>query len=85
MRCWMSSNRSSYFWTLPKGTLGNLLDALNEIRLSRSIELAGKQGKPKVTYQLEEMSKEHEGLMQALNLSQTHLKPLKIEGVSVYN
>ncbi len=67
------------------GTLDNLLDSLNDIRLSRFIELTGKQGKPKVTYQLEEMSKEQEALVQALNLSEIHLKPLKIEGVSVYN
>ncbi|NGX43227.1 MAG: hypothetical protein K940chlam7_01519 [Chlamydiae bacterium] len=67
------------------GTLDNLLDSLNEIRLSRLIELTGKRGKPKVTYQLEEMSKEQETLVQALNLSEVHLKPLKIEGFSVYN
>ena len=67
------------------GTLDNLLDSLNDIRLSRFIELTGKQGKPKVTYQLEEMTKKQEALVQALNLSEVHLKPLKIEGVSVYN
>ena len=67
------------------GTLDNLLDSLNDIRLSQFIELSGKQGKPKVTYQLEEMSKEQEALIQAMNLSEVHIKPLKIEGVSVYN
>ncbi len=67
------------------GTLDNLLDSLNDIRLSRIIELSSKQGRPKVTYQLEEMSKEQETLFEALNLNKVHLKPLKIEGISVYN
>ena len=67
-----------------RGTLDNLLDSLNNIRLIQAIELSGKQGKPKVIYQLEEMSKEEEMLIEALNLSKTHLKPLKIEGVGVY-
>lgn len=67
------------------GTLDNLLDSLNKIRLTQSIEFSGKQGKPKVIYQLEEMSKEQEMFFQTLNLSNIHLKPLKIEGVGVYN
>ena len=40
------------------GTLDNLLDTLNKIRLSRRLECSGKKGKPKVVYQLEEMSNE---------------------------
>jgi transposase len=67
-----------------QGTLDNLLDSLNEIRLTRRIDVTGKQGKSKVEYELEEMSKEQEVIFQALNLSQIHLKPLKIDGVSVY-
>lgn len=68
-----------------KGTLDNLLDSLNDIRLSRQLELSGKQGKPKVTYQLEEMSAEQESLLKALSVDKIHEKPLKIEGVREYN
>lgn len=67
-----------------KGTLDNLLDSLNAIRLSRQLELSGKQGKPKVTYQLEEMSHEQEALLKALNILEIHHKPLKIEGIREY-
>ena len=68
-----------------KGTLDSLLDSLNAIRLSRQLELSGKQGKPKVTYQLEEMSQEQESLLKALNIHEIHHRPLKIEGVREYN
>lgn len=68
-----------------KGTLDHLLDSLNAIRLSRQLELTDKQGKPKVTYQLEEMSQEQESLLKALNIHEIHHKPLKIEGVREYN
>ena len=67
-----------------KGSLDTLFDHLNNIRLSREITLAKKQGKPKVTYQLEEMSKEEQKLTQSLKLSEIHLKPIKISGVGVY-
>jgi transposase len=67
------------------GTLDNLLDTLNDIRLARQVEISGKKGKPKVIYQLEEMSDVQQALSKALNISDAHLKPLKIEGVSVYN
>jgi transposase len=67
------------------GTLDNLLDSLNDIRLSRELQLTGKQGKPKVTYQLEEMSQEQELLLKALRVHEIHHKPLKIEGVREYN
>lgn len=68
-----------------EGTLDNLLDILNDIRLARFIEELGKRGKPKVVYQLEEMTGEQLTFVQALNISEAHLKHLKIEGVSVYN
>ena len=67
-----------------KGTMDNLLDSLNAIRLSRQLELSGKQGKPKITYQLEEMSREQEALLKALNILEIHHKPLKNEGVREY-
>jgi transposase len=67
-----------------EGTLDRLLDSLNGIRLSQEVEYSGKQGKPKVVYQLEEMSSEQQSFIQALNLSKTHLKPLKIQGAYSY-
>ena len=67
-----------------KGTLDNLLDCLNAIRLSRELELSGKQGKPKITYKLEEMSNEQEALLKTLNILEIHHKPLKISGVREY-
>ena len=66
------------------GTLDNLLNSLNGIRLSRKVEISGKKGKPKVTYELEEMSKDQLMLMETLDFSKTHLKPIKIEGMSSY-
>lgn len=66
------------------GTLDNLLDSLNKVRLSQSVECTGKKGKPKVTYQLEDMLDDEQALVQALNLADIHNKPLKIEGVRVY-
>jgi transposase len=66
------------------GTLDNLLDALNDIRLSRHVEISNLPGKSKVIYQLEEMSDEQQAFLQTFNISDIHLKPLKIEGVSVY-
>ena len=67
------------------GTLNTLLDTLNNIRLSTLLEVTGKRGKPKAIRQLEEMSDEERRLMEALDLTEIHQKPLKIEGVSVYN
>src|SRR3984957_9579300 len=67
-----------------KGTLDNLLDSLNKVRLSQSVECFGKKGKPKVIYKLEEMSRDEQALIQALNLADIHRKPLKIDGVRVY-
>jgi transposase len=68
-----------------KGTLDSLLDSLNKVRLSRRVEYTGKKGKPKLSYQLEEMSNEELALVNALNLTDIHHKPIKIEGIDVYN
>jgi hypothetical protein len=68
-----------------KGTLDSLLDSLNKVRLSRRVEYTGKKGKPKLSYQLEEMSNEELVLVNALNLTDIHHKPIKIEGIDVYN
>ena len=66
------------------GTLDNLLDRLNEIRLATIITAGGKKGKAKVTRKLEEMSSEQIKLASALELTDLHKKRMKIEGVSVY-
>jgi len=68
-----------------KGTLDSLLDSLNRVRLSRRVEYSGKRGKPKLYYQLEEMSDYELSLVEALNLTNIHRNPLKIEGIGVYN
>lgn len=67
------------------GTLDSLLDSLNRVRLSQRIEYSGKRGKPKLFYQLEEMSNDQLGIIKALNLTDIHCKPIKIDGVGVYN
>ena len=68
-----------------RGTLDSLLDSLNKVRLSRRIEYSGKKGKPKLLHQLEEMSNEECTILKALNLTDIHHKPIKIDGVGVYN
>ncbi len=65
-------------------TLDTLLDSLNGIHLGRFVDMAGKQGRPKITYRLEDLSDEQKVLVDLFNLSEIHLKPLKIDGVSVY-
>ena len=65
-------------------TLDTLLDSLNGIHLGRFVDMTGKQGRPKVTYRLEDLSEEQKVLVDLFNLSEIHLKPLKIDGVSVY-
>jgi transposase len=67
------------------GTLDTLLDTLNNIRLSTLLQMSGKRGKPRTTRQIEEMTEDQGRLMDGLNLSDVHKKPLKIKGVSVYN
>ena len=66
-------------------TLDTLLDSLNDIHLGRFVDMAGKQGRPKITYRLEDLSSDQKVLVNLFNLSEIHLKPLKIDGVSVYN
>lgn len=68
-----------------QGTLDSLLDSLNKVRLSQRVEYSGKKGKPKLFHQLEEMSNEEYAIIQALNLLDIHHKPIKIDGVGVYN
>ena len=68
-----------------KGNLDNLLDALNEIRLATVIENTGEKGKPKVTYQLEEIDAGEEKMVKMLGIANIHKKPIKIPGFSLYN
>lgn len=67
------------------GTLDTLLDTLNNIRLSTILEMSGKRGKPRATRQIEEMTDCQMQLVNKLNLSDIHKKPIKIKGVGVYN
>lgn len=68
-----------------KGNVDNLLDMLNDIRLATVIKNAPGKGKPKVEYQLELMNDLEKKMVKALNIENIHKKPLKINGVSVYN
>lgn len=65
-------------------TLDNLLDLLNGIHLGRFVDMSGNRGRPKITYRLEELAEDQKALVDLFNLSKVHLKPLKIDGVSVY-
>jgi len=67
------------------GTLDTLIDTLNNVRLSTLLEMSGKRGKPRATRQIEEMTEDQKRLVDGLNLADVHTKPLKMEGVSVYN
>lgn len=66
------------------GTLDNLLDTLNNIRLAALIETKGGRGRPKVHYQLEQMDAQEEKLLQALDIESLHHERPKIEEVGVY-
>jgi len=66
------------------GTLDSLLDNLNNIRLAALIEASSKRGRPKVTYQLEEMSEEQSNLIKTLGIEEIHLKRPHFNGVGVY-
>lgn len=66
------------------GTLDNLLDTLNTIRLAALVEAPQGRGKPKVAYQLEQMDETETALVQALGIAELHIKRPKIKGVGVY-
>lgn len=66
------------------GSLENLLDTLNNIRLSVLLDKPNKKGKLIPTYKLEEMSKEEKILMEALELEEIHIKRPKFKGVGIY-
>ena len=68
-----------------KGCTDTCLDSLNSIRLAACISATGKRGKPKVSYQLEELDEPQRKLAQALDILETHLQRPHLDGISVYN
>lgn len=67
-----------------KGSLDNLLDLLNNIRLGTILEESKKTGKPKATYKLEEMNEVEKRIMIALSIENAHNEQPKIKNVGVY-
>jgi transposase len=66
------------------GSLDNLLDMLNNIRLGTMLEESKKTGKPKATYMLEEMTEAEKKIMTALGIENAHNERPKIKDVGVY-
>jgi transposase len=66
------------------GSLDNLLDMLNDIRLGTMLEESKKTGKPKATYKLEEMTEAERNMMSALGIENAHNEQPKIKDVGVY-
>jgi transposase len=66
------------------GTLDNLLDSLNNIRLAALIEAKTGRGKPKVSYQLEQMDTQESQLVEALGIGELHTNRPKISQIGVY-
>jgi len=67
------------------GSLDNLLDTLNGIRLGTMLEKSEKTGKPKATYVLEEMTEAEQRIITALGVESAHNEQPKIKHVGVYN
>ena len=66
------------------GSLDNLLDMLNNIRLGTMLEESKKSGRPKATYKLEQMSNQENMIMTALGIENAHNERPKIKNVGVY-
>ena len=77
---WKQARTAAHF----TGTLDSLLDQLNNIRLATLIERTSQPGKPKVTYQLEQLSDLEKVLLDALEITDLHINRPKIKGVGVY-
>ena len=81
---------SSIIWREAKlktgypGSLDNLLDMLNNIRLGTMMEESKKTGKPKATYKLEEMTPDEKKIIEALGVENAHNEQPKIKNVGVY-
>ena len=67
-----------------KGSLDNLLDILNNIRLGVMLEESKKTGKPKAIYKLEGMTKDEKWIIKALGVENDHNERPKIRNVGVY-
>ena len=67
-----------------KGTLDNLLDTLNNIRLASIVDQSVGKGKIRVNYQIEEMDEEENRIASVLELDNNIFKPLNLNGLSVY-
>ena len=66
------------------GSLDNLLDSLNNIRLGTMLEESKKTGKPKATYKLEQMTEKEIKIIKALGIENAHNEKPKIKNVGVY-
>lgn len=66
------------------GTLDNLLDDLNNIRLAVVLEGAKKRGCVKATYKLEEQFENESLLTKIFDIDKYHTERLKLDGVGVY-
>ena len=77
---WKQARQKASF----KGSLDTLLDTLNNIRLATLLEKRPGRGRPKVTYQLEDLSPQETTIVQALHIASTHLERPKFNGVGVY-
>ncbi|MCC7575968.1 MAG: IS1634 family transposase [Methanomethylovorans sp.] len=66
------------------GSLDNLLDMLNNIRLGTMLEESKKTGKPKATYMLEQMTEAENKIITALGIENVHNQQPKIKDVGVY-
>lgn len=81
---------SSIIWREAKlkagytGSLDNLLDMLNNIRLGTMLEESKKTGKPKATYKLEKTTEYEKKIMEVLGIEKDHYKRPKIRNVGVY-
>jgi transposase len=67
------------------GSLDNLLNTLNNIRLGTMLEESKTTGKPKATYMLEEMTEDERKILNALGIENAHNERPNIKGVGVYN
>lgn len=67
------------------GSLNNLLNTLNNIRLGTMLEESKTTGKPKATYMLEEMTEHERKILNALGIENAHSERPKIKDVGVYN
>lgn len=77
---WKSAKENSGY----AGTLDNLLDSLSNIRLAALIEAKTGRGRPKVSYQLEQMDTHESALVKALGIGELHTNRPKISQIGVY-